>query len=99
MRQAAAAATAHPPPLHAGLPAQVGPELEIPGYGCEDHFTEHDTVEHSWVRGRMCCHAMQREESAAGWLLASLCVCRRHAALLTLPACLPSPACRSALLS
>lgn len=27
---------------------QVGPELEIPGYGCEDHFTEVDTVEHSW---------------------------------------------------
>ena len=30
---------------------QVGPELEIPGYGCEDHFMEHDTVEHSWVGG------------------------------------------------
>lgn len=29
---------------------QVGPELEIPGYGCEDHFAEQDTVEHSWVR-------------------------------------------------
>lgn len=28
--------------------AQVGPELEIPGYGCEDHFLEQDTVEHSW---------------------------------------------------
>ena len=27
---------------------QVGPELEIPGYGCEDHFQEMDTVEHSW---------------------------------------------------
>lgn len=26
----------------------MGPELEIPGYGCEDHFTEIDTVEHSW---------------------------------------------------
>ncbi len=31
------------------FPSQVGPELEIPGYGCEDHFIEHDTVEHSWV--------------------------------------------------
>jgi hypothetical protein len=34
----------------------VGPELEIPGYGCEDHFSENDTVEHCWeclqVRGR-----------------------------------------------
>ena len=27
---------------------QVGPELEIPGYGCEDHFLELDTIEHSW---------------------------------------------------
>ena len=26
----------------------MGPELEIPGYGCEDHFSETDTVEHSW---------------------------------------------------
>ncbi len=34
---------------------QVGPELEVPGYGCEDHFLEQDTIEHSWeciaVRG------------------------------------------------
>lgn len=28
--------------------AQVGPELEVPGYGCEDHFLEQDTIEHSW---------------------------------------------------
>lgn len=27
---------------------QVGPELEIPGYGCEDHFMELDTIDHSW---------------------------------------------------
>jgi hypothetical protein len=27
---------------------QVGPELEVCGYGCEDHFSELDTVEHSW---------------------------------------------------
>jgi predicted amidohydrolase len=27
---------------------KVGPELEIPGYGCEDHFLELDTVQHSW---------------------------------------------------
>ena len=26
----------------------MGPELEVPGYGCEDHFNELDTVEHSW---------------------------------------------------
>lgn len=27
---------------------RLGPELEIPGYGCEDHFYEQDTVLHSW---------------------------------------------------
>lgn len=27
---------------------RLGPELEIPGYGCEDHFLELDTVNHSW---------------------------------------------------
>ena len=26
----------------------VGPELEVPAYGCEDHFQELDTAEHSW---------------------------------------------------
>ncbi|OMJ82849.1 hypothetical protein SteCoe_16382 [Stentor coeruleus] len=27
---------------------RIGPELEIPGYGCEDHFYETDTILHSW---------------------------------------------------
>jgi NAD+ synthase (glutamine-hydrolysing) len=27
---------------------RIGPEQEIPGYGCEDHFLEEDTVIHSW---------------------------------------------------
>ena len=31
-----------------GCSLRVGPELEIPGYGCEDHFLEMDTVTHSW---------------------------------------------------
>lgn len=22
--------------------------MEIPGYGCEDHFLELDTIDHSW---------------------------------------------------
>lgn len=30
------------------MAVQVGPELEVCGYGCEDHFNELDTVEHSW---------------------------------------------------
>ncbi|KAG5041561.1 hypothetical protein JHK85_014037 [Glycine max] len=32
----------------AGAAIRLGPELEIPGYGCEDHFLELDTVNHSW---------------------------------------------------
>lgn len=31
-----------------GARYRLGPELEIPGYGCEDHFLEDDTIEHSW---------------------------------------------------
>ncbi|KAI3918239.1 hypothetical protein MKX01_041559 [Papaver californicum] len=27
---------------------RLGPELEVTGYGCEDHFLELDTVIHSW---------------------------------------------------
>jgi len=27
---------------------RCGPELEITGYGCEDHFLEMDTFEHAW---------------------------------------------------
>ncbi|EHA8589002.1 putative Glutamine-dependent NAD(+) synthetase [Cocos nucifera] len=32
----------------AGAAIRMGPELEITGYGCEDHFLEQDTVMHSW---------------------------------------------------
>ena len=31
-----------------GAAYRVGPELEVSGYGCEDHFFELDTVRHSW---------------------------------------------------
>jgi NAD+ synthase (glutamine-hydrolysing) len=31
-----------------GASIRVGPELEIPGYGCEDAFYEMDTTFHSW---------------------------------------------------
>ena len=41
---------------------QVGPELEIPGYGCEDHFSEQDTVEHSWE----CVAALLRGGHTSG---------------------------------
>ena len=31
-----------------GASYRLGPELEICGYGCEDHFFEHDTILHCW---------------------------------------------------
>ena len=31
-----------------GAKIRIGGELEIPGYGCEDHFLEKDTVLHCW---------------------------------------------------
>lgn len=31
-----------------GATYRLGPELEIPGYGCEDAFLEGDTMRHSW---------------------------------------------------
>jgi NAD+ synthase (glutamine-hydrolysing) len=43
-----------------GATLRVGPELEIPGYGCLDHFLEGDTVMHSWeVLGKI----LQSEET------------------------------------
>jgi NAD+ synthase (glutamine-hydrolysing) len=32
----------------AGATLRLGPELEVPGYGCEDHFLEADTEAHGW---------------------------------------------------
>ena len=31
-----------------GCRVRLGPELELSGYGCEDHFLEPDTVRHCW---------------------------------------------------
>jgi NAD+ synthase (glutamine-hydrolysing) len=31
----------------AGAVYRVGPELELTGYGCEDHFLEDDTIKHA----------------------------------------------------
>jgi predicted amidohydrolase len=31
-----------------GAAYRLGPELEITGYGCNDHFFESDTFLHSW---------------------------------------------------
>lgn len=38
----------------AGAVIRLGPELEITGYGCEDHFLEEDTVTHSSVVMLLC---------------------------------------------
>ncbi|KAJ3080592.1 Glutamine-dependent NAD(+) synthetase, partial [Rhizoclosmatium hyalinum] len=32
----------------AGAAYRLGPELEVTGYGCNDHFYENDTCLHSW---------------------------------------------------
>eukprot|EP00592_Proboscia_alata_P011768 CAMPEP_0194389366 /NCGR_PEP_ID=MMETSP0174-20130528/103752_1 /TAXON_ID=216777 /ORGANISM="Proboscia alata, Strain PI-D3" /LENGTH=144 /DNA_ID=CAMNT_0039181553 /DNA_START=10 /DNA_END=440 /DNA_ORIENTATION=- len=32
----------------AGASYRLGPELELCGYGCEDHFLEFDTFTHCW---------------------------------------------------
>lgn len=32
-----------------GAKYRLGPELELCGYGCEDHFLERDTTQHSYV--------------------------------------------------
>jgi NAD+ synthase (glutamine-hydrolysing) len=31
-----------------GCRFRTGPELEVSGYGCEDHFLEEDTIKHCW---------------------------------------------------
>lgn len=33
----------------AGAVVRLGPELEVTGYGCEDHFLELDTVTHAYA--------------------------------------------------
>ncbi|RPA75542.1 glutamine-dependent NAD(+) synthetase with GAT domain-containing protein [Ascobolus immersus RN42] len=43
----------------AGASLRVGPELEITGYGCLDHFLESDTYLHSW---EMLADILQHED-------------------------------------
>ncbi|GAX84189.1 hypothetical protein CEUSTIGMA_g11612.t1 [Chlamydomonas eustigma] len=47
-----------------GATYRVGPELEVPGYGCEDHFFELDTVQHSWE----CVAELLKDETTHGIL-------------------------------
>lgn len=34
--------------LDLGCSIRIGSELEVSGYGCDDHFAEYDTIYHSW---------------------------------------------------
>ena len=43
----------------AGAKYRLGPELEITGYGCEDHFLESDTLRHAW---QILAKLLQHEE-------------------------------------
>ncbi|KAI8336571.1 hypothetical protein BC941DRAFT_494830 [Chlamydoabsidia padenii] len=43
-----------------GAKLRVGPELEITGYGCQDHFLEGDTYLHSW---EVLASILQSEEA------------------------------------
>jgi NAD+ synthase (glutamine-hydrolysing) len=43
-----------------GASFRLGPELEITGYGCCDHFLEYDTIKHSW---EMLALLLQDEET------------------------------------
>ncbi|OWZ68719.1 NAD+ synthetase [Cryptococcus neoformans] len=43
-----------------GATLRVGPELEVPGYGCLDHFLEGDTMLHSW---EVLAKILQSEEA------------------------------------
>ncbi|CAL5075944.1 unnamed protein product [Urochloa decumbens] len=38
----------------AGAAIRVGPELELTGYGCEDHFLEQDTTAHASLAAETC---------------------------------------------
>jgi hypothetical protein len=53
--------------------AQVGPELEVCGYGCEDHFNELDTVEHSWeALAVSTAAAAQQQHSMRDWTVTAV---------------------------
>ncbi|CCJ31008.1 unnamed protein product [Pneumocystis jirovecii] len=42
-----------------GAVLRIGPELEITGYGCYDHFLENDTYTHSW---EMLCQILDSDD-------------------------------------
>ncbi|XP_043225534.1 glutamine-dependent NAD(+) synthetase-like [Amphibalanus amphitrite] len=45
-----------------GATYRTGPELEIPGYSCQDHFHESDTLLHSWeVLAELLLHPVCRD--------------------------------------
>ena len=49
------------------LKGRLGPELEITGYGCNDHFFESDTFLHSWeVLAKLMDHRLNPREGKRG---------------------------------
>lgn len=45
-----------------GATLRVGPELEVCGYGCLDHFSENDVYDHSWdMYGDILAHPETRD--------------------------------------
>ena len=45
-----------------GAKIRSGPELEVCGYSCEDHFLEGDTLLHSWeVLAQLLVHPVCQE--------------------------------------
>ncbi|KAL4200645.1 hypothetical protein AMTRI_Chr02g212180 [Amborella trichopoda] len=72
----------------AGAKIRVGPELEITGYGCEDHFLENDTTSHAWeclkeiltsdlTEGILCSIGMPVNEGAVRYNCQVFCLNRR----------------------
>ncbi|KAI9818356.1 MAG: glutamine-dependent NAD(+) synthetase [Phylliscum demangeonii] len=59
----------------AGARLRVGPELEITGYGCLDHFLEGDTYLHSW---EMLEQILDHEDCQAVLLDIGMPVCHRN---------------------
>ncbi|CAJ2509374.1 Uu.00g144000.m01.CDS01 [Anthostomella pinea] len=49
----------------AGASLRVGPELEICGYGCLDHFLEEDTIRHCW----QCLKTILEDKTCHGIML------------------------------
>ncbi|CAI7898906.1 unnamed protein product, partial [Closterium sp. NIES-53] len=55
-----------------GASYRIGPELEITGYGCEDHFLEHDTCQHAYATLSFPCLAAIIASGATAGILCDI---------------------------